>query len=331
MIYPWLQSTLDELTDRYARERLPHALLLSGPKGVGKLGLARVLAAVALCVNQNACGECKACLLREAGSHPDLRMVELEDDAKQIKIEQVRDLIDWVNQTAQMNGSKVSIVSPAHKMNRSSANALLKIMEEPPARNYILLVTDEPAMLLPTIRSRAQNINVSIPESAAALSWLRSEGGEAHDWPVLLGLSNGSPLLALERADEEYLARRISIARVWGQLWTGQAEVVTLVASLAKVELVEILEMGIAILADVSRFHASGDKKDIKNKDIASIIEDVCSTLERRQALACERLLMRDYRLAKGSQNPNQALLLEALMSACIDVTNSEESSPISL
>ncbi len=317
-MYPWLQQPLDELTSRHEAQRLAHALLVTGQAGVGKLALAQSLATRLLCHTGLGCGECKGCLLLKAGSHPDLRLVQIEEDATQIKIEQIRDLIDWVNQTAQMGGSKVSILTPAHKMNRSSANALLKIMEEPPARNYILLLTDEPAVLLPTIRSRAQQIDVPTPDAEVAIRWLTDNGQQDVDWRLLLEISRGSPLLALQRSDPNYLGRRRKLAEVWRDLWLGAGDVVGLVSSLDKEDLIEALELGIDLLADVARKQASGADNFMQNKDLATTIDALSAKLSKPRVLFSLGKLQQAQRLAKGSQNPNKALLLESLMIDCL-------------
>jgi DNA polymerase-3 subunit delta' len=314
---PWLEVPLKDLMARYEAERLPHALLFIGPAGAGKAELGKALAHRLLCEQGTACGTCKGCLLLEAGSHPDLKKVELEEDAQQIKVEQVRDLIVWVNQTAQMSGAKISIIAPAHKMNRNSANALLKVMEEPPARNFLILISDEPAMLLPTIRSRAQRLNLTMPGETEAKQWLEAKVDGDKDWSTLLSLSHGSPLLARQRADDDYLQRRQLLASVWHDLFVKQGDVVSLVAGLAKIDLTEALELAMEMFADVARLQATNDKNAINNKDIASFIEPVSDVLGKRQVLYCLNLLQQDYRLAKGTQNPNPTLLLESLLIAC--------------
>ncbi|MFN3236629.1 MAG: DNA polymerase III subunit delta' [Pseudomonadales bacterium] len=314
---PWLEAPLKDLMARYEAERLPHALLFIGPAGVGKAELAKDLAHRLLCENGSACGTCKSCLLLEAGSHPDLKRVELEEDAQQIKVEQVRDLIDWVNQTAQMSGAKISIIAPAHKMNRNSANALLKVMEEPPARNFLILISDEPAMLLPTIRSRAQRLILQMPGETEAKAWLQANVDEDRDWSTLLSLSHGSPLLARQRADDDYLQRRQLLAAVWHDLFVKKADLVSLVASLAKVDLIEALEVAMEMFADVARLQATDDENIINNKDLAKFIGPMKSILGEQQVLYCLNLIQQDYRLAKGTQNPNPTLLLESLMIAC--------------
>ena len=143
-------------------------------------------------------------------------------------------------------------------------------------------------------------------------------GNGSKDWDALLALSHGSPLLALERADDEYLAQRQTFAQIWLDLWRRQRSVVELSAAAQKLDLVECLELGISLLADVSRLHATNDENAIKNKDVGKFITELSGLIDSHQALYYMSLFERDFRLARGTQNPNKTLLLEALMIDCL-------------
>ncbi|HKI74426.1 MAG TPA: DNA polymerase III subunit, partial [Pseudomonadales bacterium] len=152
--YPWHDKQKHQLMQLRTAEKLPHALLLSGPAWLGKQDFALATAAMLLCETPRdgmPCGDCPGCHLMAAGTHSDFRLIEPED-SRLIKIEQVRDLIEWVNQTPQRGGYKVVVVHPAESMNVNSANAMLKCLEEPTDRTLIMLVSDLPGRLLPTIR-----------------------------------------------------------------------------------------------------------------------------------------------------------------------------------
>jgi DNA polymerase-3 subunit delta' len=200
------------------RAQLPHSLLLSGPRGLGKFDLARAFAASLLCENPlqkgNACGSCLACNWLSQGNHPDFRLLqpdalaesegeegtEVKESGKkasqQITIDQVRGLDDFLHVGTHRHGLRVVIVCPAEAMNRSTANALLKTLEEPAAGTLFLLVSNEPERLLPTIRSRCQAVLVPLPEPARARAWLAAAGIDAPErW---LSLAGGAPLLAAE-------------------------------------------------------------------------------------------------------------------------------------
>ncbi len=206
------------------RERLPHALLLHGVPGVGKLALAEHFARLLVCENRQdgqPCGRCDGCRWFLAGNHPDVRFLEPETlarnvavaeegdepkarDAKpsnQIKIEQARALGDFVHVMSHRGGYRVAIVHPAEDMNTATANSLLKNLEEPPAGAVFLLVSHRPARLLPTIRSRCVSVPVPLPDAKAAAAWLAAQGvRNAERW---LAFAGGAPLRALEYATGE--------------------------------------------------------------------------------------------------------------------------------
>ncbi|MFT7140883.1 MAG: DNA polymerase-3 subunit delta' [Sulfitobacter sp.] len=317
MIYPWLADTLADLVDRNRRDRLPHALLFVGQSGLGKLHLAETLMQQLMCEASNGCGVCKFCHLLAAGSHPDYKLIQPEEDSRQIKIEQIRQLNDWVNQTAQMGAHKIAILNPAHAMNRNSANALLKAMEEPPQNTHLFLVSDDPAILLPTVRSRCQQVKVPTPDRQLAVDWLQGQGKGDIDWELLLRLGNGSPLHAINKFDDAFLARRQEISAVWCDLLTERAEVVGLVDKLGKLDPIEVIELGMTLFADVARHHLAAGEDAMHNSDLRTQITEIAGHIQSQQALALVSRLQTDYRLLKGSQNPNKTLLLEHLMIDC--------------
>jgi len=322
MIYPWLLSILEDLTDRQRRDRLPHAMLFVGQGGLGKLQLAKALVHQLLCVSMNSCGECKMCRLLAAGSHPDFKLIEPGEDSRQIKIEQIRQLTDWVNQTAHMGAQKIAILNPAHAMNRNSANALLKAMEEPPANTHLILVSDDPAQLLATIRSRAQIVQVPVPQRSMAIEWLREQDESVAEWDLLLRLADGSPLYAIEKSDEAFLVRRKQISSAWCDLLNGNVDVVTLVDSLSKVAPEEVLLLGMTMFADVARRCLGAGDDAIQNSDLVPQIAEIGEYMSSYQALAAVSRIQTDYRLLKGSQNPNKTLLLEHLMVDCLNMNS---------
>jgi len=233
MIYPWQNESWEQL--RSKRERMPHALLIHGPQGIGKLQLAERFAQSLLCESADArgapCGGCAGCRWFGAGSHPDFRRVEPEalarqsaagDDADEptaaparsakpsieIKVDQIRALDDFLNLKSHRGGPRVALIHPAEAMNPNAANALLKGLEEPPGRALFILVSHRPARLLATIRSRCVMVPIPIPDTAGSLAWLAGQGmQDAAPW---LAFASGSPLRALQYAQEAgaMLARR---------------------------------------------------------------------------------------------------------------------------
>lgn len=203
------------------RAQLPHALLIAGQRGLGKFDLARRFAASLLCENPTpaaqACGVCAACGWLAQGNHPDFRLLQPEalaeenadgaessnkkKPSQQITIDQVRALDEFLHVGTHRHGARVILINPAEAMNRSTANALLKSLEEPIASTLFLLVTSEADRLLPTIRSRCQLLPVQQPARALAEQWLAQAGVDqpAH-W---LALAGGAPLLAVELGSKD--------------------------------------------------------------------------------------------------------------------------------
>jgi DNA polymerase III delta' subunit len=219
-MHPWNAPILDAVKSRL--ERLPHALLVHGARGVGKLALAERLAQLLLCEHadpaRRPCDACDACRWYLAGNHPDFRRIEPEALAREpaegeeeegapkrskqpsviIKIEQVRALSDFLYVGSHRGKRRVALVHPAEDMNPNAANALLKGLEEPPAGAVFILVSHRPARLLPTIRSRCIAVPVPVPAPDAARAWLAGQGAkDAERW---LAYAGGAPLQALAYA-----------------------------------------------------------------------------------------------------------------------------------
>jgi DNA polymerase-3 subunit delta' len=172
--------------------------MLTGAKGLGKIELAKAMAHMALCENlteSGVCNECSACHLFKVGNHPDLSLIAAEKAV--IKVDQIRKLSRDVTLSSTRNQHKVIIIENAEQMNKASANALLKTLEEPPKKVIIILTTSEIGRLLPTIKSRCIKISLSEPAHDLSIQWLKNYvQSDTSDIQLSLYLTSGSPLLA---------------------------------------------------------------------------------------------------------------------------------------
>lgn len=218
MILPWQEAAWERLTQ--GLPTLHHALLLAGPAGQGKRQFAEAAAWRLLCEAPSprgfACGECVGCQWLQADNHPDLLRLVPEQESEggeeaegkeagktkshQIRIDQVRALTPVLAVSAHRGGRRVIIVDPAEAMNPFTANALLKLLEEPPAGVVFLLVSAQPMRLLPTLRSRCQRWDFPLPEADAVLAWLRAHHPQTP--AELLDLVGGAPLTAAALAEK---------------------------------------------------------------------------------------------------------------------------------
>ena len=195
----WLAPAIASLSAARKAGRLPHALLIHDSAGAGGDWLANWAASVAMCLtpDEAPCGKCIGCVRVAKNQHPDLMRVVPIEDSKQLRIEQVRELAQELSLTSHQGGYKVGILSPADSMNRFAANALLKTLEEPPARTLLILVASQPSRLPATILSRCQKLKVRAPTRAESLEWLQATHG-AGDWNGVLDVLGDAPFAAAE-------------------------------------------------------------------------------------------------------------------------------------
>lgn len=221
-VLPWQSFQWDQIVKQTNSNTLAHAYLLNGNEGVGKRAFVRELSAYLLCGNafknsvsdSQACGQCKQCRLVKSESHPDYKFISPEGDGGKIKVDQVRQLVDFFSQSSQQGGRKIAVIEPAEALNLNAANALLKTLEEPSQNSVVILVSHKPGMLLPTIRSRCQVVDFAMPSAEKSLEWLAQKGSEfgidiknnANDIKEILALADSAPLKALKYIEENALS-----------------------------------------------------------------------------------------------------------------------------
>lgn len=215
---PWLQPQCRTLQQAWAQGRFAHSLLIEGGRGRGGNWLASWTAALAHCREPaRPCLRCADCERVFADQQPDVYRLMPEEDSREIRIDQVRTLAGELALTRHGAGRKVAILTPADRLNRNAANALLKTLEEPSGESLLILVAALPSRLPATIRSRCMRLRIPRPAAAVALAWLEAERPGV-DWPAVLRLHGGEPIAALE-ADVEASAAvlRTTEAALGGQ------------------------------------------------------------------------------------------------------------------
>ncbi|WP_347018385.1 DNA polymerase III subunit delta' [Acinetobacter calcoaceticus] len=219
-VYPWQKTTWDTLTTRFPH--IGHGLLFYGKQGCGKHAFAKHFLAWVLCLNKQphgACGECSSCQWLKSDTHPNYVHITTDEENKKqnakIKIEKIRDLLPFVQQTGE--GWRVILIEPAEALNLASSNALLKTLEEPGERVVLILLADHYLKLPATIRSRLQHFaldRISYKQATSYLDEHLSELAEVQP-DLLLGLSNDMPLQAIEIAKSDWFAKRQIFLNDW--------------------------------------------------------------------------------------------------------------------
>jgi DNA polymerase-3 subunit delta' len=313
-VLPWIASTFADLQQRRVQGRLAHALLLSGPAGIGKHQLAELFAQSLLCAQPHAdgqpCGQCHACSLFAAGTHPDLFRLSPEEDSKNIRINQIRALIEGMSLSSHYGRYKVVILNPAHAMNIAAANALLKTLEEPPADTVLLLITDRPSFLPATIRSRCQSLRLGLPARDEAQAWLATQLGNPQEAAVSLALAGGAPLAARDLGEEQ-LARRQELLSGWQQLASGKADPVKLAAEWVKPTLQLPITWIYGWVADMIRLR-SGAKDGLKNEDAAVTLQKLAQELDLTRLYGLLDRVLEAIKLANSQVNPQ--ILMEGIL-----------------
>ncbi len=197
---PWLAGAQDKMRAARAANRLPQSLLILSQPGLGAERLAAWICALALCESgeRAPCGVCGSCVLLRADNHPDFHRVQLLDDAQQIKVDQIRELIETLSLSSYRGGRKTAVVESAECLNANGANAFLKTLEEPSGDTLLILVARPGHRLPATIASRCVRLHLRPPLREAAIAWLAARDSGGGGWDAALDLAAGAPLMALE-------------------------------------------------------------------------------------------------------------------------------------
>ncbi|WP_137817841.1 DNA polymerase III subunit delta' [Pseudomonas sp. 2FG] len=315
-VYPWQAALWQTLA---GRTQYAHAYLLHGPLGIGKRALAERLMARLLCrspVGLDACGQCKACLLLAAGTHPDNFILEPEEADKAIKVDQVRELVSFVVQTAQLGGRKVVLVEPAEAMNLNAANALLKSLEEPSGDTVLLLVSHQPSRLLPTVKSRCVQQACPLPSEADSLVWLAQALPEssAEERRELLSLAAGSPLAAVSLQGQGVREQRAQVVEGVKKLLKQQQAPSQLAEGWNSVPLLLLFDWFCDWSQLILRYQLTKDEEGLGLGDMRKVVQYLADKSAQAKVLAVQDWLLAQRQKVLGKANLNRVLLLEALL-----------------
>lgn len=297
-------------------QRLPHALLLKGPPGVGKGRFAERLASLLLCNElENApCGSCRGCQLTLSGAHPDLRVVGPENESATIGVAQIRALIGAFTFTAAFGARKVGIVTPAENMTTAAANSLLKTLEEPPGDAMLILIATTVGWLPPTVLSRCQSIHFP-PVSAGhgEVAWLKTKIAPEQDANLLLTLSRGQPLTAVDWAENDELSIRESLLDDIAALLSVDPEPVGTASRWKSLGVARSVQWLGSLLMDLVKLSVTGSFLHLINQDLAESMQPLVGRLDLKKLFSMLDTCQETARLAAGYTGLNEQLLLENL------------------
>ncbi len=275
--YPWHSAQWHQVMTMVKQQRLPHALLVGGVPGLGKLAFARRLAATLLCqqpIETDACRQCKSCQLMAAASHPDFTQLQPEEAGKAIVVNAVRKLQAALANTAQQGGARVVIINGATDLNLNAANALLKQLEEPGDNCYFLLLHQWPKPVSATVTSRCQKLDIAVPTNADAVSWL-SQGMDAETARQVLLLASGAPLHALALFEQKaHEVRRQMLVQLTAIL-RGQQTSLEVAESWKKLPLAQTFTWWVEWLNDLIKLKLTQDDSCIINTDLLKLLQAV--------------------------------------------------------
>ncbi len=260
---PWQSDAAVRTGEAHRIGRLGHALLLAGPRGVGKRVFAEAFAAALLCEQPAAfaaCGRCRSCVLFAAGSHPDWFTLQPEEDKRDIAIDAVRELGERLSLSAQLRRAKVACIDPADALNVNAVNALLKTIEEPPQGTYLLLLSSRPRALPATLRSRCQHLKFPVPASAAAVTWLAQQHPDLDPGQreAALRLAHGAPFAAAEMITGGLLQRYPIWHAALAELASGTCDPLQAATRIGKDDAVPFVRWLLAVLTDWLRVRVGG-------------------------------------------------------------------------
>jgi DNA polymerase-3 subunit delta' len=317
-VFPWFMPQWERILQLHTADRLPHAILLNGMKGIGKARFAEAVAGFVMChkpTEGRACGHCRSCQLLNTSGHPDLYYLNPEEPGKAIKVDQVRELTEFMHNTAQQGGYRVVIMDPAEAMNVSAANALLKTLEEPGAASLLILITHQLGQVLPTIKSRCQRLDCPTPLSKVAVPWLAKQLSiEENEATQLLKVVHGAPIAGLTFKSDGQQSLRGDWLTALRELLQQKKTVIEVSEQFAKLDVELLLEWTVGVLADVNRYLICQDATRIRNNDVEKMIKGVAKNTSADKLFKMMDVVQEELLGLKRRHNPNKPLLLERIL-----------------
>jgi len=314
-LLPWHQSHWSNMVRARQTGRLAHGLLLKEPAGAGAYEFARYLGGSLLCPSPQddyvPCGTCKSCSLYEAGNHPDLQLIQPEEQGRQIKVEQIRALIDNIMLKSQYEGYKIAIIKPADAMNRSAANTLLKTLEEPPPLSVLILVTQRPERLPVTIRSRCQQITFQPDFTELSRTWLADKINDRKLADELLVLAKGAPLAALHMYENGMIEKQDAVLVDLARLSNLCADPVKAAKQWNDMGAEQVMLWMLRAMTDMIRLKADNAAGNLCQTGTWDRLRKLTNRLDLYKLMTCYDLLMRNYRLCTGQVSYDTQGLLE--------------------
>jgi len=316
---PWLQPHWQRLWDAHRNGRLGHALLLTGPPGIGKRHFADQFAAALMCdkpgANGQPCAVCADCTLFASGNHPDLTHLEPDPESKsgEIRVDAVRELCSRQALTASRGPRAVLRIAPADAMNPFAANSLLKTLEEPADSTLLMLVAEHPSRLPATVLSRCQRLTMLPPDADSAAAWLSDRlGDRKFDLGLLLRLAHGAPLRAQVLADTQWLKQREESFRRFQAITEGREDPLGVAGAWQQMEATLVLEWLASWVSDLLRIGCDRHVGYLNNPDWRS---ELSVMAERLVPAATHRYLQQLLRArALATSSVNKLLLFESLL-----------------
>lgn len=298
----WHRDFAKNWLDRISQGRLPHAVLLAGPRGVGKRAAAAWMAAHHLQLSN--ASELPQ-YPQQAIEHADMRWISPLEDKQAIGIDQIRDLVAEMSLTSYQGGGKVAVIEPAETMTNNAANSLLKTLEEPTGDALLILIADRKGRLPATIFSRCQRIDFAVPDEKQSLQWLdRIQAGA--NWGEALRLAGNAPLAAITAIDQ--LDTHAAMSRDFAAVASGRDSALDVAARWTKLETGFVLDWLARQVQNVI-FRANGAARSGAR---GAIDDSVLKRMDRRNLFCYLDIINRLRGQPGGSYNVQ--LTLEGLL-----------------